>query len=161
MLLLDNREVREGWQALKDHVQGLFTKHGCDVKSARRWEERRLAYPIKHHQRATYLLMYMEADSEQLATLRRDLQFDEKVIRDLVLRCEAIPEDAYEPEEAFDESAVPIEDIVAAPEEAAEEDSTDDDDAKKDDDDGDAEASADDGDSSDEGNDDSGEEEDK
>lgn len=116
MLLLDNREVREGWQALKDHVHGLFSKHDCDVKSSRRWDERRLAYPIRQAQRATYLLMYVEAEAAGVDALRRDLRFDEKVIRDLVLRCEQIPEDAYEPEEAFDETAVPLGDAPAEPE---------------------------------------------
>ena len=42
MLLLDNREVKRGWEELKTSVNGLFEKHGAEVVSARRWDERRL-----------------------------------------------------------------------------------------------------------------------
>ena len=56
MCLLDNREVRKGWQPLKDAVAGVFNKHGARILSARRWDERRLAYAIKGQQRGTYLL---------------------------------------------------------------------------------------------------------
>ena len=109
MLLLDNREVRTGWDELKGHVAGIFGKHGIEVKSSRRWDERRLAYPIKRQQRATYLLMYLSAEPAKITAVRRDLQFDEKVLRDQIMACEQIPEDAFEPEEAFDHTAVQIE----------------------------------------------------
>ena len=74
MCLLDNREVRQGWQALKDAVTGMFKKHGAEVVSARRWNERRLAYPIKHQQRGTYLLVYFEGGPEVITPLRRELE---------------------------------------------------------------------------------------
>lgn len=110
MCLLDNREVRKGWQALKDSVAGLFTKHGAQILSARRWDERRLAYPIKGQQRATYLLAYLKADTQQVAGIRRDLQFSDSVLRSLVLSCEEIPQSAYEPEAEFDVNAIPVDD---------------------------------------------------
>ena len=62
MCLLDNGEVRKGWEPLKEAVAGLFTKHGAKILSNRRWDERRLAYPIEGHNRATYLLVYFAAE---------------------------------------------------------------------------------------------------
>jgi small subunit ribosomal protein S6 len=122
MCLLDNREVRKGWQPLKDAVAGLFTKRGAEVVSARRWDERRLAYPIKGQQRGTYLLAYLKADTQQLAGIRRDLQFNESVLRSLVLGCEEVPPSAYEPEAEFDVSSIPVDDSppvrAAAPDRA-------------------------------------------
>ena len=53
MCLLDNREVRKGWESLKEAIAGLFTKHDAKVLSSRRWDERRLAYPIGGQNRAT------------------------------------------------------------------------------------------------------------
>src|SRR5690606_3284976 len=47
MVLVHNQEVRKGWQACKQAVVDLFTKHNAQVLSARRWDERKLAYPIK------------------------------------------------------------------------------------------------------------------
>ena len=110
MLLLDNREVRNGWDAVKTHVSGLFGKHGGEVKSARLWDERRLSYPISHQHRGTYLLVYAEVEPDNLTGLRRDLQFDEKVLRDMFLACPEIPPEAFEPEPEFDHSTVQVED---------------------------------------------------
>ena len=67
MCLLDNREVRKGWQPLKETVVGMFKKHGAEMLSARRWDERRLAYPIRGQQRATYLLESGAAAGRQAA----------------------------------------------------------------------------------------------
>lgn len=121
MLLLDNREVRNGWQSLKDSVAGLFTKHGAEIVSSKRWDERRLAYPIKGQQRGTFLLTYAKCDTQQLAGIRRDLQFNESVMRSLLTLCEEVPQSAFEPEAAFDHTAVAIDDSPSEPEAVVEE----------------------------------------
>lgn len=115
MVLLDNREVRKGWQPLKDAVTGLFTKHGAKILSSRRWDERRLAYPIKGQHRGTYLLVYFSADTQHLAGIRRDLQFNESLLRSLMVDCPEVPQTAYEPEADFDVNAIPADDAPAAP----------------------------------------------
>lgn len=109
MCLLDNREVKSGWQPLKETVVGIFQKHGAEVVSARRWDERRLAFPIRGQLRATYLLSYFKADTQQVAGIRRDLQFKEVVLRSLVVGCTEVPATAFEPEAAFDVNAIPLE----------------------------------------------------
>ena len=119
MCLLDNREVRKGWQPLKDAVIGLFTKHGAKILSGRRWDERRLAYPIHGQHRGTYLLIYFSADTQSLVAIRRDLQFNESVLRSLLVDCPEVPQMAYEPEAAFDVNAIPADDSSAAPASAA------------------------------------------
>ncbi len=115
MCLLDNREVRQGWQALKDNVATMFSKHGGEIVSARRWQERRLSYPVNHQQRGTYLLVYFNIEPEMITPLRRDLELSDPVMRNLVLTCEQIPEDAHQPEEEFDESQVQVEDVYQMP----------------------------------------------
>jgi ribosomal protein S6 len=114
MVLLDNREVKKGWQNLKDEVCGLFSKHGAEVKSARRWDERRLAYPIAHQLRGTYMLMYIASETSELAAIRRELEYYESVLRYVTLACDEIPADAFEPETEFDEAAVRVEDTATA-----------------------------------------------
>ena len=47
MFLIDNDTVRAGWASAKAVVTDLIAKHGGSVSSARRWDERRLAYPIR------------------------------------------------------------------------------------------------------------------
>lgn len=115
MCLLDNREVRKGWQPLKDAVTGLFTKHGAKILSSRRWDERRLAYTIKGQHRGTFLLTYLAVDTQQVAGIRRDLQFNESLLRFLLVECAEVPQTAYEPEAAFDVNAIPADDAPEAP----------------------------------------------
>lgn len=122
MCLLDNREVRKGWESLKDSVSAIFTKHNAKVLSSRRWDERRIAYPMKGQIRATYLLIYMEIETGNIPVLRRDLQFSDSLLRYMITDCPDVPEGAYEPEEEFDVNAIPEDDapeVEAAPAEAA------------------------------------------
>ena len=121
MCLLDNGEVRKGWEPLKDAVAGLFTKHEAKVLSNRRWDERRLAYPINGQLRATYLLLYFAADTQTLPAIRRELEFSESMLRYMITECEEIPGDAYEPEAEFDVNAIPEDDAPEVEEPEAEE----------------------------------------
>ncbi len=110
MCLLDNREVRKGWESLKDSVAAVFTKHNAKVLSSRRWDERRLAYPINGQIRATYLLLYMSIETDEIPVLRRDLQFSDSVLRYMITDCAELPADAHEPETEFDVNAIPEDD---------------------------------------------------
>ena len=102
MLLLDNREVKKGWDVLKEQIDGVLTKHGGKVVVAKRWDERKLAYEIKKQRRATYYLSYLEAEPAILDDLERSLRLTAPVLRHLVLACEEIPGEAYEAEREFD-----------------------------------------------------------
>ena len=96
MFLIDNDAVRAGWQAAKTVVSGLVEKHGGGVQTARRWDERRLAYPIRHRNRATYLLAFCDLDPAQIDDLRRDLDINETVLRYLFLSVDAVPDEERE-----------------------------------------------------------------
>jgi small subunit ribosomal protein S6 len=93
MFLLDNQMVREDWNKAKGTVLDLLQKHGAKVLTARRWDERRLAYPIAGRKRATYLLAYFEAaGDEHLTALRRDLELNERILRYLMLKVDKVPD---------------------------------------------------------------------
>ena len=91
MFLIDNDVVRAGWREAKSAVTKLVAKHGGEIRSCRRWDERRLAYPIKRRRRATYLLTYCDLPSTALAPLNRDLEINEVVLRHLLLRADELP----------------------------------------------------------------------
>ncbi len=92
MFLLDNEVVRADWQKAKSVVADTLTKHGADVLTARRWNERKLAYPIKGRKRGTYLLAYYDISADGIEGLRRDLELSEAVTRYLLLRTDKVPE---------------------------------------------------------------------
>ncbi len=91
MFLIDNDLVRSGWESAKAIVTGLLEKHGATVHTARRWDERALAYPIKGKRRATYLLTYFEFDGTQMPLLDADLEITEGVLRYINLRRDEVP----------------------------------------------------------------------
>ena len=96
MFLLDNQAVRADWGRAKGAVTEALAKHGAEVVSARRWDERKLAYPIEGKKRATYLLAYYQAPFDTVAALRRDLELDERILRYLILRADVVPEGELE-----------------------------------------------------------------
>jgi len=96
MFLLDNAAVREDWNKAKSIVTDTLEKHGGTVLSARRWDERRLAYPIKGRNRATFLLTYFNIPAENIPTMRRDFELNESILRSLELTVDAIPEEEKE-----------------------------------------------------------------
>lgn len=96
MFLLDNDEVRNDWNSAKALVTGTLEKHGAVIRTARRWDERRLAYPIQKKNRATYLLAYYEVDPAVSESVRRDFDLSEKVLRYMILSVGAVPEQELE-----------------------------------------------------------------
>lgn len=96
MFLIDNAVVREGWDTAKTIVTGVLEKHGATMLSARRWDERRLSYPIKGKNRATFLLCYYNIPAEEIPAMRRDFELNESVMRSLELAVDAIPESEAE-----------------------------------------------------------------
>ncbi len=96
MFLLDNEFVRGGWEPAKTAVSNLLAKHGGKTRSARRWAERKLAYPIRGRRRGTYLLTYYDIDPDSVPSLVRELDIHEHVLRYLLLRAEEVPEKELE-----------------------------------------------------------------
>jgi len=86
MFVLDDARANEQWDAVANEVRGLLEKHNAEVFSCDRWDERRLAYPIKGRTRAVYLLARFTAPGEALAALERDCQLNETILRVLFTR---------------------------------------------------------------------------
>lgn len=126
MFLVDNETVRESWQAAKAAVTDVLTKHGAEIETARRWDERRLAFPIQRRLRATYLLVHFQLDTQAIAGLRRDLELSERVLRYLIKNVDAVPAGERELSQAelADDFVVPepppeVEQVVEEPAEEA------------------------------------------
>ena len=92
MVLVDNDVVRADWRAAKALVTDTLTKYGATIHSARRWEERALAYPIAGRQRATYYITYFELPGDNSESMRRDLDLNERVLRYLFTAVDELPE---------------------------------------------------------------------
>ena len=118
MILLDNREVKKGWNEAKASIAALFEKHGMTIDSSKLWAERRLAYPIRRQSRGTYLLVYATGATSAVNAVRRELELTEYVLRHLFLAVAAVPESAHEPEAEFDVTQIREEELPPPPTDA-------------------------------------------
>ena len=109
MFLLDNREVKKGWDYAKGIPLSILERNGAKIVSARRWDERKLAYEIKKQKRATFLLVFFEAPPEKISQLNREIQLTEGILRHLILVHDEFPSVAFEPvEDDVDVSKIPL-----------------------------------------------------
>ena len=78
---------------LEEEVNRLMERCGAQTLMWGKWDERRLAYPIKRHKRAVYVLIYFKADADRITGLERDTQLSETILRCLVLRADHVSEE--------------------------------------------------------------------
>ena len=83
--MLDPTKAAQEWDNIKKQIITMLERRGGVIITARKWGERKLAYEIKGHKRAAYLLIYFQAPPENITTLKRDLLLSEIVMRTLIL----------------------------------------------------------------------------
>ncbi|TVQ46903.1 MAG: 30S ribosomal protein S6 [Gloeocapsa sp. DLM2.Bin57] len=94
--------------------RNLLTEHGATDIKVKFWGRRRLAYPIAKHQEGVYILMYYQADGQQVAVLERAMRLSEEVIRYLTIKLKEVPElseDSFQelPKASIQPREVPVE----------------------------------------------------
>jgi small subunit ribosomal protein S6 len=94
LFLVDSGEAAADWQGINDHVKKILERSEAEIVKICKWDERPLAYPILGRKRGTYILVYFNAQSGKLASIERDAQLSERILRILILRGDHItPED--------------------------------------------------------------------
>ena len=88
LFLLDGVEAKRDWEGTVGQVREILTKHGAEMGTYYRWDERKLAYEVNRHKRGTYLLAYFTAPVEAIVPIRRDCGINEVILRQLILRYE-------------------------------------------------------------------------
>jgi len=88
MFLVDTSRANREWDEVVKHIHGLIKRNGGEISKSEKWAERRLAYPILGRKRATYILVHFEGDGSGIASLQRDCQLSEVVLRVLIVRDE-------------------------------------------------------------------------
>jgi small subunit ribosomal protein S6 len=119
MFLVDNSEARKNYDGVSENIARIITKYGGEVKRSERWAERRLAYPVRRRDRGTYILVYFTASPESIMEIRRDCSIDEFILRNMILRANAMPEE--EPKDEAPAKSAQKADIVEKAEPAVQE----------------------------------------
>ena len=70
------------------HVVGYLTRNGAQIERIEKWDERKLAYPIKQVKRGIYILIYFTAEGTAISEMRSAIALSEEVLRVLIVRAE-------------------------------------------------------------------------
>ncbi len=80
LLVKEDKDVKD--------VEELIKKWKGTVKKKEKWGERELAYPIKHQYSAKYYILTISLSPKDVKGFKRELNFNEKLIRYLLLKVE-------------------------------------------------------------------------
>lgn len=75
-------------QACVDHIREILSRSQAEILALKKWDERRLAYDIRGNKRGVYFLAYFSAKPGALASIERDCNLSERMLRSLVVRVE-------------------------------------------------------------------------
>ena len=85
MFLIEPQAASTRWTEVAQEIESVLLRHGGSVVRLEKWDERKLAYPIKKRTRGGYALCYFEAPPEAITKLRADFALSETVLRQLIL----------------------------------------------------------------------------
>jgi ribosomal protein S6 len=66
-------------------VRGVYEAEGLKFTTLEKWEERKLAYPIKGETSAVYLIGYLVGDTQTVAKVERRAQLGDVILRQLII----------------------------------------------------------------------------
>ncbi len=91
-LFLISQSAASDLNAATEHLRQILTRGEAEIIVLRKWEERRLAYPIKGQKRGTYLIAYFHVPPQKLRSIERELNLSEQVLRAMMLRADHVGE---------------------------------------------------------------------
>ncbi len=90
MILVDPNKAREDEAAVEAELRQVIERLGGEIVNLEKWEERRLAYEIRHgggkHRRAAYYLTHFHLDPDSVTRLERAFGLSEIVLRAMIIR---------------------------------------------------------------------------
>lgn len=81
LVLLDPTKVTTDVEAAKAQLHATLEKYGAQIIVSRKWDDRKLAYPIDGHKKGLYYLIFFKADSLKLKEIELDFRLSELVLR--------------------------------------------------------------------------------
>src|SRR5574337_417400 len=92
LFLIDNTHANTEWDNVVKHIHDILQKNGAEILKTEKWGEKKLAYKIKGHKRGTYLLIHFNAKNTAIATVKRDFQLSDYIVRSLIVKDNKIEE---------------------------------------------------------------------
>ncbi len=105
VMFLTSQGAAADLNALVEHISELFSRAGSEIISLRKWDERRLAFPIEKQKRGVYFLAYANMPIDGPAHLERDCVISEKIMRVLLTKADHLSMDEITVHDKRDELA--------------------------------------------------------
>lgn len=74
--------------AAVDHIREILTRAEAEILALSKWDDRRLAYEIEKQKRGVYILVYATIPTAKMASLERDLNLSQMILRWMVTRAD-------------------------------------------------------------------------
>ncbi|HEX3152562.1 MAG TPA: 30S ribosomal protein S6 [Gemmataceae bacterium] len=84
LLLLDPTKTATDMEGVKSQLHHTLEKYGAEILASRKWDDRKLAYPIGGHKKGLYYLTYFKADSRKISELDHDFRLSEVILRHMI-----------------------------------------------------------------------------
>jgi small subunit ribosomal protein S6 len=92
MFLFNNAVVGSDLNKATTLLREILDRAGAEIDALLKWDDRRLAYPIKGQKRGLYLLTYFRVSGGQIANIERDVNLSEEFLRCMIVRADHIGE---------------------------------------------------------------------
>jgi small subunit ribosomal protein S6 len=83
LFLLDPTKTTD-LEGVKTQLHGTLEKHGAEILASRKWDDRKLAYPIGGHKKGVYYLTYFKCDAKKMTEVDHDFRLNEVILRHMV-----------------------------------------------------------------------------
>ncbi len=96
LFLVDSGQAASDWDGVTGAIKKVLDRAEAEVVEINKWDERRLAYDVNKKSRGTYILVYFNCDTSKIASIERDVQLSEAIVRVLVLRTDNMSKEDIE-----------------------------------------------------------------
>ena len=84
MILIETGKAKDDLEGLCQGIRKNLERFGAEVINCEKWDERRLAYPIKHQRRGTYVLSHFNAPPDAVSKIERAFRLSDSILRALI-----------------------------------------------------------------------------
>jgi len=84
LFLIDPTKASTDMDGIKGQLHGTLEKYGAQILASRKWDDRKLAYPIRGHKKGVYHLTFFKADSRKMSEIDHDFRLNEFILRHLI-----------------------------------------------------------------------------
>ncbi len=88
MFLLNAGYASGSWDAARSEVEHILHRANAEILHLRKWDERRLAYPVQGHKRGAYVLCFFRCEGDKVAGIERDVRLSDNLLRVLILQAD-------------------------------------------------------------------------